>query len=76
MTVKIIIINHTFQKPEFCKRWMLLAQKHPDVDVTLLAPTEWTWGGDRGLTYGHIEVLKGQTIEQKNFRIQKGLKKK
>lgn len=67
--MKIIIINHTFQKPEFCKRWLLLAQNHPDIDVTLLAPTEWTWGGNRGLTYGHVEVLKGQKVEEENFRI-------
>ena len=67
--IKIIIINHTFQKAEFCKRWSVFAQKHKDVDVTLLAPAEWTWGGDRGLTYGHVEVLKGKEEANDNFRI-------
>ncbi len=67
--MKICIINHTFQKPQFCKRWQLLAEKFKDVDVTLLAPSDWTWGGDKGLTYGTVEVLKGEAVEKDNFRV-------
>ena len=42
--LKIIIINHTFQKPEFCKRWEVLANNHKDLDITLLAPHKMGMG--------------------------------
>ncbi len=67
--MKIVIINHTFQKPEFYKRWKLLANDHKDLDVTLLAPTDWAWGEGKNLTYGKIENLKGKEINEENFRI-------
>lgn len=67
--IKLVAINHTFQKPEFYKRWKLLAQQHKDVDVTLLAPAEWAWGKEKTLTYGHIDHLKGNNIEEENFHI-------
>ena len=69
LTMKIIIINHTFQKPEFYKRWEILAENHKDVDITLLAPSKWTWGGEKTLTYGHSEKIKGRIVEETNFRI-------
>lgn len=67
--IKIVLINHTFQKPEFYKRWKLLAETHKDLDVTLLAPGEWAWGTGENLTYGHVENLSGKTVEEENFRI-------
>lgn len=67
--IKLCIFNHTFQKPEFYRRWKLLAEKYTDVDVTLLAPTDWTWGGDKGLTYGTVEVLQGKLVDEERFRI-------
>ena len=67
--IKIIIINHTFQKKEFYKRWKILAEKHDDLDVTLLAPSEWKWGAEKNLTYGHVECTEGSIVEEKNFRV-------
>ncbi len=67
--IKLCIFNHTFQKPEFYRRWQLLAEKYEDMDVTLLAPVDWTWGGDKGLTYGTVEVLQGAVVEEERFRI-------
>lgn len=67
--MKIVIINHTFQKPEFYKRWMVLAQTHKDLDVTLLAPTEWAWGKVKTQTYGQVFNVKGTVVEEENFRI-------
>ena len=67
--IKIIIINHTFQKPEFYKRWKILADTHNDIDVTLLAPLEWEWGKEKTLTFGHADYIKGNIIEDLNFRI-------
>lgn len=68
-TVKIVIINHTFQKPEFCKRWKWLAEQHKDLDVTLLAPADWEWGKEKTLTYGHVDNVKGTAVDEENFRI-------
>lgn len=67
--MKIVIINHTFQKQEFCKRWRWLAENHGDLDVTLLAPADWEWGKEKTLTYGHIDNLQGTAIEEGNFHI-------
>lgn len=68
--IRIIIINHTFQKPKFCKRWEMLANSHPDeIDVTLLAPAKWIWGKEKSMTYGSVDTLEGATVEKQNFRI-------
>lgn len=67
--IKIIIINHTFQKPEFYKRWKVFAEKHPDLDVTLLAPAKWDWGTRKTLTYGHVEHIDGTMVDEANFHI-------
>lgn len=67
--MKIIIINHSFQKPEFYKRWKVLAEQHRDLDVTLLAPMEWEWGKEKQLTYGHIDNVKGNPVDTANFHI-------
>ncbi|MGO0077252.1 glycosyltransferase family 4 protein [Streptococcus suis] len=67
--MKIIIINHTFQKPQFYKRWRCLAEKHSDLDITLLAPSSWKWGKEKTLTYGHVDELAGNVVEEPRFRI-------
>ncbi len=67
--MKIVLINHTFQKPEFYKRWKLLAQDHKDLEVILFAPQEWAWGKEKDLTYGHVDVLKGSILKEDNFEI-------
>lgn len=67
--IKLIVINHTFQKPEFYKRWKCLAEKYNDLDVTLLAPAEWAWGEEKSLTYGTVENKKGSIVEEERFRI-------
>ena len=67
--IKIAIINHTFQIDYFCKRWRMLAQLHPDIDVTLLAPSEFTWGDNNRLTYGKIQEIKGTAQDENNFHI-------
>ncbi len=67
--MKVIIINHTFQKPEFYKRWKILAETHDDLDITLLAPGKWEWGKIKTLTYGHVEEIRGTEFEEERFRI-------
>lgn len=67
--MKIIIINHTFQQEQFCKRWRVLAEEHKDWDITLLAPSEWVWGSGKAVTFGKIEKKKGYNYEDNNFRV-------
>lgn len=67
--MKLLIINHTFQKPQFYKRWKLLAEKYKDLDITLLAPSEWKWGWEKNLTYGTVDALSGTVVEEERFRI-------
>ena len=67
--MKIIIINHAFQKPEFYKRWKCLADKYTDLDVTLLAPGKWKWWNVKSMTYGHTDEIKGTVIEEERFRV-------
>ncbi len=67
--MKIVVVNHTFQEERFYKRWKLLAQSHPDLDVTLLAPKEYKWGGNATLTYGKSYVQEGKTVESDRFHI-------
>lgn len=67
--MKIVLINHTFQKERFYKRWKLLAQTHPDLDVTLLAPNNWVWGAGKTLTFGEAEQKQGVEIDEDNFHI-------
>lgn len=67
--IKLVIINHTFQKPEFYKRWEVLANTHDDLDITLLAPKHWAWGKEKTLTYGHVDNLEGHILEKPRFHI-------
>ena len=67
--LKIVIINHTFQKDYFCKRWKMLAEMDPELDVTLLAPTTFLWGDNKRLTYGDVEKIKGIEVDEGNFHI-------
>jgi glycosyltransferase involved in cell wall biosynthesis len=67
--MKLMIINHSFQKPEFYKRWRELSRKYQDLDITLLAPEAWEWGKEKQLTYGTVDVVHGSIIEEPRFRI-------
>ena len=63
--MKIIIINHTFIKEDCWKRWKLLADEHSDLDVTLIAPSEWEF-----LTgYGLSNRLTCRDYDSGNFHI-------
>lgn len=64
---KIIIINHSFQINYFSRRWQLFAQQHPNVDVTLLAPTKYEWYVDEKYSYGKSTILEGKEREDGNF---------
>ena len=66
---KIILINHTFQIPRFYRRWELFAREHPDMDVTLLTPSDFKWETSGSMIFGTDTSLKGVAVEHGNFRI-------
>lgn len=67
MDFKIVLINHSFQINYFSRRWVLFSEKHPNVDVTLLAPKEYDWYTDKWYTYNGGKRIKSFDIEKDNF---------
>ena len=67
--MKIVLINHSYQVRYFYRRWQLLAHTHPDLDVTLLAPTEYEWYKDKDYTYDGGKKLYAKVIDEANFHI-------
>lgn len=63
--MRILIINHTFQKEQFSKRWKLMAETHKEWDITLIAPNEYTWGN----TFGFIDKNTGYTYSADNYHV-------
>ena len=66
---KIVIINHSFQVYYFYRRWQLLAEQHPNVDVTLLAPAKYEWYKDKAYSYDGGKTLEGKVKDENNFHI-------
>ncbi|MBI9096385.1 MAG: glycosyltransferase [Sphaerochaeta sp.] len=58
----LVLINPTFQKMQFCKRWSELAAEHPDLDITLVLPTEFEWSG-----FGFSDIKTGESSDDLNF---------
>lgn len=70
-TFKIVLINHSFQVNYFTRRWELFAMKHPNVDVTLLAPSEYEWYKDKAYTYDGAKKMVARERDAGNFHIVK-----
>lgn len=66
---KIVIINHSFMKEYYSRRWKLFAMSHPNVDVTLLTPTEMKWYATKEYTFSGAENVVAQAVEEDNFHI-------
>ncbi len=64
---KIVIINHSFQINYFSRRWELFAEKHPNVDVTLLAPKEYEWYSGKSYTYNGGIKRGSHSIDKNNY---------
>lgn len=64
---KIVLINHTFQINYFSRRWELFAEKHLNVDVTLLAPKEYEWYSNKNYTYDGGVKRKSFAFDRGNF---------
>lgn len=66
---KIVIINHSFQKEYYSRRWKLFSMEHPNVDVTLLTPTKTQWYANKDYTFSGAETVEGHEVDEGNFHI-------
>lgn len=68
--IKLVCINNSFQSHYFTRRWELLAEQHPDVDVTLLTPEKAEWYASKSYSYGKSVIMTGRNEEKgTNYRI-------
>jgi glycosyltransferase involved in cell wall biosynthesis len=67
--IKLLIISHAFVEKRAWKRWILLSQFYPDVDITLLAPISWKEGDSNNYTFGKVIIKKGKEWEQDRFKV-------
>ena len=68
-TFTIALINHSFQIGYFSRRWELFAQKHPNVEVYLLAPQENEWYGGKDYSYDKSvnKTITADCFDKGNF---------
>lgn len=68
-SLKIAIINHSFQIGYFCRRWELFAQKHHDTEIYLLAPDKREWYGGKTYQYDASvnKVIESKSFDKENF---------
>lgn len=67
--LKIALISHTYQINYYSRRWKLFAEDHPDIDVTLLAPSVVKWYPKKDYSYGISNTTKGKEVNEGNFHI-------
>ena len=65
----IALISHTYQINYYSRRWKLFAEDHPDIDVTLLAPSVVKWYPKKDYSYGISNTTKGKEVNEANFHI-------
>ena len=66
---KIVIINNAFTRKNLRERWLLFSKSHPDVDLTLIAPKDWQYGGTGSMTTGGKEYFKCPQIDENNYHV-------
>ena len=57
--IKIILINHSFQKEYYYRRWQIFARDHKDVEIYLLTPTKADWYATKEYTFSGAETVYG-----------------
>ena len=66
---KIVLICHVFQKEHLRTRWVRFAKEHQDIDLTLITPKDWQYGGVGAMTIGAREFLECPKIDDNNFHV-------
>lgn len=64
-----MIISHTFTQQWLWKRWKMLADNHPDVEVTLISPDVWVEGKNKNYTFGTIIETHGKNYDSERFHV-------
>ena len=67
--IKIILINHSFQKEYYYRRWQIFARDHRDVEIYLLTPTKADWYATKEYTFSGAETVYGKAMDLDNFHI-------
>lgn len=67
--IKIVLINHSFQKEYYSRRWKLFAERYKDVDITLLTPEKFNWYSNKAYTYSGGEAVECSRKDEDNFHI-------
>lgn len=67
--IKIVIINHSFQKEYYYRRWQIFANDHKDVEIYLLTPVKNDWYASKDYTFSGKETVYGKEIDEDNFHI-------
>ncbi len=67
--LKIVLINHSFQKEYYSRRWKLFAKEYRDVDITLLTPNKFKWYSNKSYTYDGGEMTSAKELNEGNFHI-------
>ena len=67
--IKIVLINHSFQIKYYSRRWEIFADKHQDIDVTLLAPVEFDWYKRKEYSFGGSFTIRGEERDLNNFHV-------
>lgn len=65
----LILINHSFQINYFSRRWELFAQRHPNVDVYLLAPSHYAWYTGKNHYFGEnaAKIIDSFDFDKDNY---------
>ena len=66
---KIVIVNHVFTKEYIRKRWLLFAKEHKDIDLTLISPKNWQYGGVGAMTTGGNDLSYCPKIDDNNYHV-------
>ncbi|MFO8068222.1 MAG: glycosyltransferase [Bacteroidales bacterium] len=61
--MKILAINSTFREEKYYSRWRLMAEKNPDIDITLVGPSKWEG------SVGTHKVLFPEDIKEERFEV-------
>lgn len=67
--IKIALINHSFQKEYYYRRWQIFARDHKDIEVYLLTPVKSNWYASKDYTFSGAETVYGQELNEDNFHI-------
>ena len=67
--LRIVLINHSFQKEYYYRRWQLFAQNYKNVEVYLLTPAKVDWYATKEYTFSGAETVYGKVIDEENFHI-------